>query len=130
MLPSVPFVRGLRIELGVLAKTESSLALAEDRLICAATDESPIDQQSFSTFNGRLASGRNLIIGGAYRPHNHTADGEALRFIYETLSLVREGPAHLPNSRTARVRRSAAPPPPAAAPRGLFGAHFTQARGH
>ena len=81
-VPSIAFVRGLRVELGVLARSDAALTLAESkRIVCAGTDASPVDQSEVATFNGRLenkdGSMTDLIIGGAYRVSDTTALGES-----------------------------------------------------
>jgi hypothetical protein len=78
-VPSVQFVRGMRAELGELAKIEASLSVGEtDRTKAAAQDASPLHNQTeVATFNGRLADGTDMVLGGCYRIGAQTAVGEA-----------------------------------------------------
>ena len=81
-LPDVSFVRNLRYELGVLARSEASVTLGEsERIAAAGTDETPVNTEEFATFNGRLVNAEgeveDLIFGGAYRVAQQTAAGQA-----------------------------------------------------
>ena len=80
-LPNEAFVRRLRDELGVLARSESAVAIGDaDRVACAGTDATPVEQLEHAAFNGRLVTGgnrRDLIFGGAYQVADTTAAGEA-----------------------------------------------------
>ena len=63
-VPSVQFVRGLRAELGELAKLEAALSVGEtERTKAAAQGASPLhDQTEVATFNGRLADGAGFAV--------------------------------------------------------------------
>lgn len=78
-VPSAPFARALRAELGELAKLEAALSVAEtERIKAAAQDASPLhDQTEVATLNGRLADGTDMVFGGCYRIGDQTAVGEA-----------------------------------------------------
>ena len=78
-VPSEQFVRGLRAELGELAKLEAALSVGEtERIKAAAQDASPLhDQTEVATLNGRLADGTDIMFGGCYRIGDQTAVGEA-----------------------------------------------------
>ena len=78
-VPTVQFVRGMRAELGKLAKIEASLSVDEtERMKAAATDASPLhDKTEVVMMNGRLADGTGMVFGGCYRIGAQTAAGEA-----------------------------------------------------
>ena len=78
-VPAVRYVRGMRAELGELAKLEAALSVGETKRIkAAAQDASPLhDQTEVATLNGRLADGTDIMFGGCYRIGDQTAVGEA-----------------------------------------------------
>ena len=81
-LPTVSTCRSWRAELGVLARSDASLTLAEsDGIRCAGTDATPIGGKlEVATFNGRVeleGSTMDLLFGGCCVVPDQTAVGEA-----------------------------------------------------
>ena len=70
-LPTGRFVRELRTELGVLARTDAALAIGEaERVSCVGMDGTPVDQDAVATVGGRVVNADGSEASTTYSPRS------------------------------------------------------------